>query len=427
MKIILIHNKYFLESGPESYLFNIEALLRQEGHQVIPFSLNYSNNKSTEYAKYFVNPIGDPNIFRYSEQDEISVLNKLKILKNAYYNEKVYKSLEELINIEKPDIAYLLQFWGKLSPSVIKSCKDNKVPVVLRLSDYGLICSKNIMFRNNSVCDKCTKNRVYSIFHKCVENSYIKSTINFSLNFFFYFNKYYKKIDSIIVPSKKMQLIFGEYQYYKSHKIKKIQTFIPKSKIAIKSQEILEKKYDFIYFGRISEDKGLHILVDALINLSSENIYPSTIIIGDLNNHYAKKIVEKVQRNKLSVNFKGFLKRDKLVKHLKSSNCSIVPSVWYDNMPNALIEAQANAVPCIASNIGSLPELIKNNFNGMLFNPGNSNDLAQKMKNQLNMTTLQKNKMSKNSIDWALNFCDEDKHYKKLIGVFNDVLSGSEN
>ena len=57
MKILLIHYRYYEASGPERYLFNISKLLNDYGHEVIPFSLDYQKNRSSEYSKYFAKPV----------------------------------------------------------------------------------------------------------------------------------------------------------------------------------------------------------------------------------------------------------------------------------------------------------------------------------------------------------------------------------
>ena len=423
MKIVLIHYRYFPESGPESYLFNVKKLLEKKGHQVIPFSLDYKKNTYTKFNHYFPKPIGSSRNFHYSKQKNIALNKKISIVKNAYFNKNVYKSLQKLINEQKPDIAYILQFWGKLSPSVIQSCYDNKIPILLRLSDYGLICSKNIFYRKKSVCTKCIDSQINSIFYKCVDNSFAKSIINYFLFLTFYLFKYQKKIDGIIVPSKKMSLIFKKYKFYRNTKIFEIPTFVPINQLKKnKNLDISSKKYDFFYSGRLASDKGVHIILDALLLLSKKNKYPRMIIVGGVKNEYAQNLIKISKKNKLNIKFSGYLEKEKLLSKLQESLCSIVPSLWFDNMPNSLIEAQSKGVPSIVSDIGSLPELIKNNYNGLLFETGNANDLSEKILSILKMEPKKFEIMTKNATTWANNYCNENTHYNKLIKTFNDTI-----
>jgi len=423
MKILLIHYRYYQASGPERYLFNIKKLLESKGHEVIPFSLKYKDNNHSKMSKYFPEPIGSNGEFHYSLQENLHPLKQINMVKNAFFNSNVYHGLNRLIKYEKPDIAYVFQFWGKLSSSVIQCCYVNKLPVVLRLSDYGLICSKNIFYRDGRICTDCLDNKIHGALNKCVSNSVSKSIVNYLLLQNFYLSKIQNKINAIIVPSNKMYKIFSNTNNFKNILIKRIATFIPQNNKIRKRAINNETIYDFSYSGRIAIDKGVHVLIDALLELSKRKFYPKTIIIGDNKNTYAKNLENICKNNKLDVSFTGHIKRSGVLNILIQSKFLVVPSVWYDNMPNSLIEAQSVGVPCIVSDIGSLPELITDEHNGFLFSPENSIELSQKMKKVLNINSGNFKIMRKNCIEWVELYSNEEIHYNSLIDVFNNTIS----
>ena len=68
-------------------------------------------------------------------------------------------------------------------------------------------------------------------------------------------------------------------------------------------------------------------------------------------------------------NSKGFTHRIKLPKFL-NLDIVVVPSLWYENSPNVILEAFAHRTPVIASNLGALPELVIDEKNGLLFEVG---------------------------------------------------------
>jgi glycosyltransferase involved in cell wall biosynthesis len=423
MKILIIHYRYYQASGPERYLFNIMELLESKGHEVIPFSLKYKKNISSKFSEYFPEPIGSKSEFHYSAQENIHPLNQISIIKNAFYNSNVYRGLDRLIKNEKPDIAYVFQFWGKLSSSIIQCCYDNKIPIVLRLSDYGLICSKYIFYRNGEICTKCLDNKIHGALNKCVSNSVSKSIVNYMLLQNFYLTKMQNKINTIIVPSKTMYGILSDTANFKNIKIKQIATFLPKENKAEERNNKNRTKYDFCYSGRIAIDKGVHVLINSLLILSKRKCYPKTLIVGDNDNDYAKDLEKTCKYNKLNVSFTGYKQKSEVLNLVRQCNYLVVPSVWYDNMPNALIEAQSVGVPCIVSNIGSLPELVINGKNGYLFKPADSKDLALKLRYVLNIGRNKIEELQTNSVKWAKYYCDENIHYKKLIGVFNESIT----
>lgn len=423
MKILIIHYRYYPVSGPERYLFNIIELLKSRGHTVIPFSINYKNNIPSEFEKYFIEPIGDKNGFSYSKQADISLLNKIKIALNFFYNKNAYKKLNELIKSEKPDIAYVLQFQGKLSISIFDACINQKIPVVLRLSDYGLICSKNTFFRNGEVCTKCISNQFYSLKYKCVHHSFLKSLLNYLVLQFSYVRNFQTKINHFITPSLTMKEIFKGSKQFNKNQITHIPTFFLTKDLTVFKKNINNLQIDFCYVGRIDEDKGVDIIIKAVSILKKKKLTPKILIAGDINNSYAKSLIDLSRElNLQNVEFAGFMEKEQLLTMLSFSKFSIISSMWFDNMPNSLIESQSVGTPVIASNIGSLPELVTDNYNGLLFKTGDAYDLAQKMGNALDLSKSQLDNYKHNSYKWAIEYCSEESHYDKLIYIFENAI-----
>jgi len=424
LKILLIHYRYHSLSGPERYLFNLKALLESKGHTVIPFSINYVQNEKTEYDKYFVEPLGDKSVFNYNKQKDIGIVDKYLIAKNFIYNQDVYQQLSKLIRNEKPEIAYILQYFGKLTHAVFDSCKDHNIPTVLRLSDYGLICAKNIFFRNGQICTECIDCQWNGVKHKCIHNSYSKSILNFFALKYAYYKGLTLKIDSIVTPSIFMKNLISKTRYFGNNNIVHIPTFFLSEDRTNRKKLKLELENDFSYIGRIDEDKGLTILIQAVKQLRRMGHTPLLSIAGNINNEYARKLIDEcINDNLENVSFVGLLDKNSIFKFVSNSKFSIVPSIWYDNMPNSLIESQSCGTPIIASNIGSLSELVIDGYNGYLFNPGDSNDLCNIMIKAMNLNDSQLMILKSNSLDWVSSYCSEEKHYSSLMTLFNNLIT----
>ena len=142
MKILLIHNRYYHESGPETYLFNLKKELIANGHEVLNFSLSYEQNKKNENEVFFPSPVGSKKEYSYQNQ-QLSLNEKIKIVENLFTNKSVKNKLNSLLDEKAVDFAIVLQFWGKLSPTIFKVLEKRKIKTVLRVSDFGLICGKN--------------------------------------------------------------------------------------------------------------------------------------------------------------------------------------------------------------------------------------------------------------------------------------------
>ena len=425
MRILLIHYRYYEASGPEKYLFNITKLFEEKGHEVIPFSLNYANNKTSLFSKYFPDPV-IPEFHINKNKKSLSLTKKLKIIKNGFFNNQVYNNLSLLIKEHNPEIAYVLQFGTKLSSSIFDVLNKQKIPVVLRLSDFNLICAKNIFFRDGSVCTKCIGGKFNSVAHKCVHDSYLQSLIYFGIQKFNDLKHFEKKINAIITPSKFTLNILTSAKQFENNKFYHIPTFINNKTIwssnkTLQYQPKCELK--LCYVGRVAEDKGIDILIDSFRILSSKNLNLQLDIYGNDENDFSKNLKTLIKNHELNnINFKGFYPNEKVNKLFKNYHYSVIPSKWFDNMPNSFIESCISGVPVIASRIGSLDELVQDGFNGFKFEPSNPKSLSKVIENLYEINITDYNKLCKNSYDWILKYCDSDKHYFKLNELFKSLV-----
>ena len=73
----------------------------------------------------------------------------------------------------------------------------------------------------------------------------------------------------------------------------------------------------------------------------------------------------------------GPVPHDEIPKLLSTLDVLVVPSIWEENNPLAILEAFAAGVPVVASRIGGIPEIVSHGTSGLLFEPGNVDDLAR--------------------------------------------------
>lgn len=412
MKILIVNYRYFISGGPEKYMFNITKKLESEGHEVIPFSVHSNKNIETEYSKYFVEPIGSRDA-TYFDECKKTPKTIIQMLSRSIYSKEVEKAIKKEIKDVKPDLVYIIHFVNKLSPSVICGAKKMGVPVVLRLSDYFLLCPRFDFLRNKKICEDClSKGYKACIKNRCVKNSLFASIIRvFSMKFHKFINVY-KDVDAFITPSNFLKNKLIENGFDKD-KINLIPTFTIKN-LNNDSENI--GKYG-LYFGRISEEKGVETIVKAYQKIPDHFLK----IMGDDTTDEAIRLKEYVSKNNMkNVEFVGFKIGDELEDIIENSRFTLIPSIWYDNLPNTALESMAYKKPIIASNIGSLPELVEDNMNGLLFEAGNPDELKDKiimLDDNASVKTLGNN--GKEKLDDIFSI---EKHYQQLMNVFNNVL-----
>jgi glycosyltransferase involved in cell wall biosynthesis len=130
-----------------------------------------------------------------------------------------------------------------------------------------------------------------------------------------------------------------------------------------------------LYYGRLSKEKGLRTLIQAVAQVPDSRLKivgegPQRQELESLAGHTARRRIE----------FTGYQRMERLFVTLKGARIVVLPSEWYENCPYAILEAFAAGKPVIASNIGGIPELVKDGRDGLLFEPGNSDELADRIR-----------------------------------------------
>lgn len=409
MKILLVNYRYFVSGGPEKYMFNIKKMLEENGHEVIPFSIHSNKNVETEYSKYFVEPIGSRDT-TYFEECKKTPKVILQMFSRSCYSLNVKKAIKREIKDVKPDIVYIIHFVNKLSPSVIKGAKEMGVPVVLRLSDYFLLCPRFDFLSDRKICEDClTKGYSACLKKKCVKGSTIASFIRvFSMKFHNLIH-IYDYVDAFVTPCEflKNKLIDNGFQ---KNKITCIPTFTS-SKSNVGEQIVGDYG---LYFGRITEEKGVETVIKAYEKLPDKYVK----IMGDDTTDEAIRLKKYVEEHRLkNIEFLGFKNGTELENVIKESRFTMIPSIWYDNLPNTALESFQFSKPVIASNMGSLPELVIDGHNGYLFNPYSFEELIEKIKMLENDDLVIT--MGKNSRKRLEESFSPQKHYDMLVGIFN--------
>ncbi|MBL7996064.1 glycosyltransferase [bacterium] len=421
MKILIINYRYYESGGAERYMFNVTSLLERHGHTVIPFSLRFRMNRPSPYEKYFADPPGNDDGNFYYKNLKKDVVSVLSLLGRQFYSKHVYNRLTNLIRDEKPDIAYVFHFLHKMSPSVIDACYDQKIPVVVRVSDFGLICPKNSFYRDNAVCEKCQTNLWNSVKYNCVKDSKTASLVNYAAYQYNYARGFQKKISAIVSPSEFTITRFRQSRYFQNMPFHHIPTFVNSVLLDYGMKRKPPNLMKIIYWGRISFEKGIQSLLWAMKQLKDEGFEANLELIGDGEKIYIDEISRLVTQLQLSrVTHIPFMEKEALFNRVKDADVAVVPSVWYENMPNSLLEAQALGIPVIVSDIGSLTELIQDGRNGFLFKPGDSQSLADAFKKFFDKPERHRD-MCRNSYQWAVDHYSAETHYQKLMDCFDSI------
>lgn len=411
MKIILVNYRYFISGGPERYYFNIKEVLERNGHEVIPFSIKSSRNLPNDYEKYFLDIVDDEVYFAQSKKS-LKVI--LKSFARMFYSFEAKRKFKRLLQDTRPDLVYVMQFHNKISPSIIDAAQSLRIPVVHRISDFQYMCP-NALFYNDvkGVCEDCLKGkRLSCVKYKCVLNSTVYSGIKMAAKWLHDCMKITRKINAFVVPSSFTLKKLNEYGI-PMDKLHHIPTFFNLK------EENPEVEYNpFILFvGRIEKQKGLMTLIKTF-----EGTDYNLKIIGFSNDGYEDVLKDYLKGKQHHIEFLGRKSFEEIVPYLKSCLCTVVPSEWYDNFPNVILESFAYKKAVIATDFGSLPELVHDNQTGLTFKYANVEDFRVKVKYMFEHVD-EARQMGEQAYQILLENYSSGVHYSLLLELFKKVLS----
>mgnify|MGYP003967070531 CR=1 FL=1 len=350
MKIIQANKFFFIKGGAERYMFDLSDWLRTHGQEVVPFTMVHERNLPTQYASFFPS-------FVQTSQPKFS-LSGIKTVGRMFYSLEARRKMASLIAAEKPDLCHIHNIYTQLSPSILHTLTDQKVPVVMTVHDHHLISPQY-----NLWADECGTNYQHagivngtlSRFHK---NSYAASFAQMAAYKFHKLLDIYRKgIASFIVPSSYMknQLIQAGFA---REKIRVIPYGIDVNTV----QPRFDNDGYMLFVGRLSEEKG----VEMVLRLARMIPDIQFKIVGRGPDEARLHAIGHSLKN---VEFVGFKLGEELKELFRGAKAVLLPSRVHEVFPLTALEAMAAGKPVIGSHVGGMSEMIEDRANGFLVQP----------------------------------------------------------
>lgn len=363
MRILQVNKYNYIRGGAEKYFIEISRELKELGHQVAIFSMKHPKNIPSDFEKYFVSRISF---------NEGGFKNKIIGPFRLLFSFTARRKFRRLVQDFRPDIIHIHNIYHQISPSILRVAKKRKIPVIMHLHDYKLVCPNYQLLAHNKICYRCLGGKYHNCLQqRCFKNSFWRSflaTIEMYLHHRL-LKVYRKNIDLFIAPSQSMKDTVVKFGW-PENKIKVLYNFSEKLQ-----NNLMDSPGDYgLYFGRLSKEKGIDILLSAL-SLANRKIKLKIIGSGPEEENL-KKMVKDLKLGS-RVKFLGPKFGEELFLEVKKAQVIFIPSIWLENMPLTLLEAMMLKKVVIASNTGGLPELIKDGQTGFLFKRGDDQDLAR--------------------------------------------------
>lgn len=413
MKILLIDVYHYYRGGAETVFFNTGELLKKAGHEVVYFTLKWPQNLPSEFETYFPE----------SKESRKGPLRQWVNLVNYFYHFEAARNLRALIEKEKPDLAHIHLMWGQLTSSILKTLADCGVPAILTAHDYRLVCPA-YAFRdgNGNICETCGGRRFYNCFlRRCSKGKWIESGVmaaeQYFRNHFFHPSRMLSGVIFVSDFSRSKHLAYmPELERLPMLTLHNMATELnpPKS-------EPDADRY-FLYFGRLSQEKGMPTLVEAFAR--TPHLKLKIVGSGPLEPYVREQIASRGLKN---IELLGFKRGAELTSLIRGAFFTLVTSECYENNPMSIVESYAQAVPVIGSRIGGIPEIIDADQTGFLFEVGDPESLAATLEKAATLTPESYLAMSANTVDYARRAFGAEVYSERLLDFYNRVIDNSKS
>ncbi len=382
MKICIASDAYYpYPSGVSEQTFYLAKYLRKRGHEVKILTTNYPNERGVEGHEF------EEGVFRVGR---VFFLKANKSYATPTIGFGVQKIIKKFLDKENFDILHL--HTPILPPSV---------------AFYALCASKvpNV-----------------AVFHS---NTFKPISIGAKI-FKKFFKRYQKKINALVAISPNardciLPYVPGDYKIIPCGI--DLEKFNPKVSPLNKFSKIKGPK--ILYFGRLDRRKGLPELLKSFPLIKKE--FKNAVLIVAGRGPLEKKCKKLARKLKIldSVFFEGFIEENKVPSYYASCDVYCSPALGGESFGIVLLEAMAVGKPVLASKIPGYDFVVKNNFNGVFFNPKDHFDIAKKTIKVLKNKKLRET-LSKNALEFSKRY-SWDKIALEFESLYFELFKGKNS
>ncbi len=343
LRVLLVHNAYQHRGGEDSVVEAERALLLSHGHVVETF---------------------------FRSNDDVAGMPTLALARQALWSGRTSRDLAVLVRRFQPDLIHAHNTFPLISPSLYWAAARTGVPVVQTLHNFRLMCLNALFLRQDTVCQDCMGHLPWrGVARGCYRDS--------------------RAASGVLAGMLTLHRVLGTYRHKVARYIalndfcraKFIEGGLPAERVVVKPNFVDWKEegsgfkgqgsrgeLGLLFVGRLSAEKGVAVLAGAMALSPGAQLR----VAGEGPQAGLLDGVAGVTRL-------GSLPGEAVRQEMRRALALVVPSIWYENFPRTIVEAFACGLPVIASRIGALADIVRDGQTGLLFEPGNARDLADRM------------------------------------------------
>lgn len=357
MHVLIANNIYppIMAGGAELIVKYLAEELAQRGHRVTvvstcgpemePYPVEQQNG--VEVIRFFPKNL----YWHWTRGKRPGYQKALWHLRDAW-NRDAGSRFRHILDEKQPDVLHTHLIDG-MSATLWQRAHRHHIPVVHTAHDYHLLCPRSMMLtRALNVCSQpqapC---RLYRAWH-------LRTT---------------RLVDLFCSPS-----AFLVAQHQAAGLLAKrtaiVRNGIPLPSPAARTREAGAPRR-FLFAARLTREKGCQVVLDAMRLLPPE-LHVELQVAGK---GEFEESFQQAARHDPRIRLLGYVQGEEKQQAFRAADCLLLPSLWYENAPVVIAEAAAYGIGVIGSRMGAIPEFVTHEKNGLLFEPGNPQALADAM------------------------------------------------
>lgn len=395
MKVLQVHGRYrsTAPSGENLVVEREGDALRDMGHEVRLFT---------------------------RDSDEIAdwpLARKVMLPGRVLWSVESRRALSRALAENRPDVVHVHNTFPLLSPSVLYACRAARVPVVVTIHNYKLLCASGDFFRQGSPCHACREGQLLpALRHGCYRGSKV-ATVPVVASLAMHRPAWRYQVSAYIFISaaqreRMVHLGLPDHRVFVKHNL------VPLARHPWPQD--VRRGHRVAFLGRLDEAKGIRFLMSAWESYRAA-APESRIELAIAGGGPLESEVRRWAASRPEVEIAGLLPANRAVAFLRSALAVVVPSVWQETFGLVAVEAMAAGAAPVAPAHGSFPELITHGRTGVLYRPGDVGSLVEVLR-RLDREPDWFREVGSRGQDEVLRY-GPDRNIKQLLSVYRFAIA----
>ncbi len=382
MRILVAHNQYHYRGGEDTVVDAEVALLRRHGHEI--------------------------EVYR-RDNAELARMSTADAALSTLWSRRTMDDLKGIVARFMPDLVHAHNIFPLISPSLYVGARRHRLPMVQTLHNFRLVCPQAMLVRRGRSCTDCVGHLPWrGIARRCYRQSFVQSSAVAAMLVMHRLRRTWQRdVTRYIVLNQMCRDIFFEGG-------------LPLDKLVIKPNFVVaqgkpdwELRSGGLFIGRLSEEKGLRVLIEAMQQLPGQRIAV-----------YGKGPLQSLVMDAPGLDYRGFQTPDVLARRMHAAAYLVMPSTGVESFGLVAVEAFACGTPVIASRQGGLLELVVHGKTGLLVSPGDANELAQAIAfAEANPGRMRE--MGRAAWETYLEHYTPERNYEQLMRIYRQAMAAA--